>query len=172
MSRENLKLALIAAFFLAVGLAGPAFAHGVNHALFAHNADKVDGKHANSLTRIASVQTQGAYDETGDVVATLAMKVPGTGLILVNSTVGASASPPSTCWLEGPEGQTSHEMGDGNSNEYSIANTYSFKTEAAPGTTVNIHTKCRTVTPGDGWSWTDMTGIWSPFNSAGGTPRL
>jgi hypothetical protein len=28
------------------GTAGPAIAHGVNHALFAHNADKVDNKHA------------------------------------------------------------------------------------------------------------------------------
>src|SRR5687768_11321556 len=35
--------ALLVAVF---GSAGPAIAHGVHHALFAHNADKVDGKHA------------------------------------------------------------------------------------------------------------------------------
>ncbi|MGH3011514.1 MAG: hypothetical protein ACRDMY_06710 [Gaiellaceae bacterium] len=28
------------------GTTGPAVAHGVRHALFAHSADKVDGKHA------------------------------------------------------------------------------------------------------------------------------
>ncbi len=31
---------------LGLGLTGPAFSDGVSHALFAHNSDKVDGKHA------------------------------------------------------------------------------------------------------------------------------
>jgi hypothetical protein len=40
---ETIVVAMITA---AVTAAAPALAHGVQHALFAHNADKVDGKHA------------------------------------------------------------------------------------------------------------------------------
>lgn len=37
---------VVAMVTAAVTAGGPALAHGVRHALFAHNADKVDGKHA------------------------------------------------------------------------------------------------------------------------------
>lgn len=45
VSRENLKLGVVAVFCLLLAWTGPAIAHGV-HAQFAHNADKVDGRHA------------------------------------------------------------------------------------------------------------------------------
>jgi hypothetical protein len=44
--RDNIKLVVIATVCLLIGLSAPAVGHGVRHALFAHNADKVDGKHA------------------------------------------------------------------------------------------------------------------------------
>jgi hypothetical protein len=46
--RQRLPLVLsVTALVVAVlGSTGPAIAHGVQHAVFAHNADKVDGKHA------------------------------------------------------------------------------------------------------------------------------
>jgi hypothetical protein len=45
--------ALIVAVF---GWQTPAMAHGAQHAIFAHNADKVDGRHGNQLVR-ATTQT-------------------------------------------------------------------------------------------------------------------
>jgi hypothetical protein len=44
--RKHLPTVLIAVVASAVTAGAPAIAHGVQHALFAHNADKVDGKHA------------------------------------------------------------------------------------------------------------------------------
>lgn len=44
--RRNLRFLLAFSVCLAVGLSAPAVAHGVQHAVFAHNSDKVDGKHA------------------------------------------------------------------------------------------------------------------------------
>jgi hypothetical protein len=41
-----LVAAVVAALTAALTTTGPAVAHGVRHAWFAHNADKVDGKHA------------------------------------------------------------------------------------------------------------------------------
>ncbi len=43
--RNNAKLIVVAAVAILLGLSAPAVGHGV-HAKFAHNADKVDGKHA------------------------------------------------------------------------------------------------------------------------------
>jgi hypothetical protein len=45
LTRENVKLVTVAVACLLVAWTGPSIAHGV-HAKFAHNADKVDGKHA------------------------------------------------------------------------------------------------------------------------------
>jgi hypothetical protein len=45
LTRENAKLMVVAVGVLLLAWTGPAVAHGV-HAQFAHNADKVDGKHA------------------------------------------------------------------------------------------------------------------------------
>jgi hypothetical protein len=44
--RNHLETIVVAMITAAVTAAAPALAHGVQHALFAHNADKVDGKHA------------------------------------------------------------------------------------------------------------------------------
>jgi hypothetical protein len=44
--KRDLRTIVIAVVAAAVTAGGPAMAHGVAHALFAHNADKVDGKHA------------------------------------------------------------------------------------------------------------------------------
>lgn len=44
--RDNIKLISVAALCLTFGLSAPAIGHGVQHAVFAHNADKVDGRHA------------------------------------------------------------------------------------------------------------------------------
>ena len=54
LTRQNVKLVIVAGAVLLLAWTGPSVAHGV-HAQFAHNADKVDGKHAvssgASLTR-------------------------------------------------------------------------------------------------------------------------
>ena len=44
--RMHLPTIVVAVVTAAVVAAAPAIGHGVQHALFAHNADKVDGKHA------------------------------------------------------------------------------------------------------------------------------
>jgi hypothetical protein len=44
--RKHLPTVLIAMIVAAVTAGGPAIADGVRHALFAHNSDKVDGRHA------------------------------------------------------------------------------------------------------------------------------
>jgi hypothetical protein len=44
--KRDLRTVVVAVIAAAVTAGGPALAHGVQHALFAHNADKVDGKHA------------------------------------------------------------------------------------------------------------------------------
>ena len=44
--RTHLPTLVVAGSVAALVAGGPAVAHGVKHALFAHNADKVDGKHA------------------------------------------------------------------------------------------------------------------------------
>lgn len=56
MTKGKIPLILSATALLVaiLGSAGPAIAHGVQHALFAHNADKVDGKHAVAASASAS----------------------------------------------------------------------------------------------------------------------
>ena len=44
--KRNFQVIAVAIVTALVTAGGPAIAHGVRHALFAHNADKVDGKHA------------------------------------------------------------------------------------------------------------------------------
>ena len=44
--RNHLSTIVVAVVAASVAAGAPAIAHGVQHALFAHNADKVDGKHA------------------------------------------------------------------------------------------------------------------------------
>lgn len=66
ISRENAKLLVVGVACLTVAWAGPAVAHGV-HAAFAHDADRVDGKHAVS-SGASRTQAQGklvAHDSQG-----------------------------------------------------------------------------------------------------------
>lgn len=56
VTRGNLRLLVVAVACLLVAWTGPALAHGV-HATFAHDADKIDGLHADSLV------TEQEYDE-------------------------------------------------------------------------------------------------------------
>ena len=44
--KRDLRTVVVAVVAAAVTAGAPALAHGVQHALFAHDADKVDGKHA------------------------------------------------------------------------------------------------------------------------------
>jgi hypothetical protein len=44
--KRDLRTVVVAVVAASVTAAVPALAHGVQHALFAHNTDKVDGKHA------------------------------------------------------------------------------------------------------------------------------
>lgn len=48
--KRDLRTVVVAVAAASVTAAVPALAHGVQHALFAHNADKVDGRHAVAST--------------------------------------------------------------------------------------------------------------------------
>lgn len=50
-ARENLKIILVAMITAMVTAGAPAVAHGVRHALFAHNADKLDGIDSRALQK-------------------------------------------------------------------------------------------------------------------------
>lgn len=84
LSRDNVKLALVAAFCLTVPLAAPAVGHGVEHALFAHDSDKVDGKHA--VSSGASTDTRkgklvATNATTGRLPNNIIAKAPDAGLL-------------------------------------------------------------------------------------------
>jgi hypothetical protein len=49
--RENLKVILVATIAATIAAGAPAIAHGVRHALFAHNAGKVDGVEGRALQK-------------------------------------------------------------------------------------------------------------------------
>ena len=49
--RENLKVILVATIAATIAAGAPAIAHGVRHALFAHNAGKVDGIEGRALQK-------------------------------------------------------------------------------------------------------------------------
>jgi hypothetical protein len=85
--RRNVKFLLAIALILGLGMTTPAVAHGVQHALFAHNADKVDGKHASWFatkqapapfkSAIMSPRSQ-ALTTTGKTFASVSVTVPAT----------------------------------------------------------------------------------------------
>ena len=100
--RQKFPLAIsIAALVVAVlGATGPAVAHGVQHALFAHNADKVDGRHAVGASATVNgrkgnlVATNGT---TGRLPNSIIAKAPDANLLDgLNSTAflraGATAA--------------------------------------------------------------------------------
>jgi hypothetical protein len=66
---DNAKVIVVAMVTAALTAAAPAVAHGVKHALFAHNADKVDGKHANQLRSIAEGRSYSFQDGSFQTVA-------------------------------------------------------------------------------------------------------
>ena len=68
--KRHMSTVIVAMITAAVTAGVPAIAHGVRHALFAHNADKVDGKHA-----VASSASTAA--RKGKLVATS----PATGFL-------------------------------------------------------------------------------------------
>lgn len=80
-------LSAIALVVAVLGASSPAIAHGVRHALFAHNADKVDGRHANQLVRSAhtSFQTTTAVGSTVELMSTT-IKAPRKGFLLVTAS--------------------------------------------------------------------------------------
>jgi len=83
--------ALLVAIF---GSAGPAIAHGVQHALFAHNADKVDGRHANQLVRATTIRDSTDVDDfdssTHVTLLSKSVKAPTKGILLVWGTIAAA----------------------------------------------------------------------------------
>lgn len=85
----------VTALVLAVlGTTTPAIAHGVQHALFAHNADKVDGRHANQLVRATTIRDTSIVDDfdssTYAPLLTRSVNAPTKGILLVWSTVSAA----------------------------------------------------------------------------------
>lgn len=93
--KDNIKLIVIATVCLVIGLSAPAIGHGV-HAKFAHNAHKVDGKHAaqigvNGLERVSNSSAFNS-DSPKSVTATCpAGKIlVGTGFDMNGGKSGAS----------------------------------------------------------------------------------
>jgi hypothetical protein len=87
-------LSAVALVVAVLGTTTPAIAHGVQHALFAHNADKVDGRHANQIVRATSVSdSTDVNDFNSTTYATLLSKsvnAPTKGILLVWGTVAAA----------------------------------------------------------------------------------
>jgi hypothetical protein len=85
----------VTALVLAVlGTTTPAIAHGVVHALFAHNADKVDGRHANQLVRATTIRDTTVVDNfdssTFAPLLTKSVNAPTKGILLVWGTISAA----------------------------------------------------------------------------------
>jgi len=99
--RLPIVLSALALAIAILGVSGPAIAHGVQHALFAHNAGKLQGRHANELLRAGKFMfsssdfnfTSTDFDSIGGVEA----KAPTRGILLVWGTIDAravAAAPP------------------------------------------------------------------------------
>jgi hypothetical protein len=87
-------LSAIALVVAVLGTTTPAIAHGVQHALFAHNADKVDGRHANQIVRATSVSNSTDVDNfdssTHVTLLSKSVNAPTKGILLVWGTVAAA----------------------------------------------------------------------------------
>ena len=94
--RTKLPIVLsVTALVVAVlGTTSPAIAHGVAHALFAHNADKVDGRHANQLVRATTIRDTTDVDDFDSVthvtLLSKSVKAPTKGILLVWGTIAAA----------------------------------------------------------------------------------
>ena len=93
--RKKLPIVLSAAALIVAVLAWqtPAIAHGVQHAIFAHNADKVDGRHANQLVRGTTIKDDTVVDDFGadtfTPLLTKSVRAPKRGILLVWGTIAA-----------------------------------------------------------------------------------
>jgi hypothetical protein len=87
-------LSVTALVIAVLGTTTPAIAHGVHHALFAHNADKVDGRHANQLVRATTIRDTTAVDNfdtnTFTPLLTKSVNAPTKGILLVWGTISAA----------------------------------------------------------------------------------
>jgi hypothetical protein len=87
-------LSVTALVLVVLGTTTPAIAHGVQHALFAHNADKVDGRHANQLVRATTIADSTDVDNfdssTHVTLLSKSVRAPTKGILLVWGTVAAA----------------------------------------------------------------------------------
>jgi len=92
--RFPIVLAATALIVAVLGWQTPAIAHGVQHALFAHNADKVDARHANQLVRATTIRDRTAVDnfDSGafSTLLSKSVKAPKKGILLVWGTISAA----------------------------------------------------------------------------------
>lgn len=94
--RSKLPIALSAAALVVavLGASSPAIAHGVRHALFAHNADKVDGRHANQIVRATTIRDSTDVDNfdssTHVTLLSRSVRAPTKGILLVWGTIAAA----------------------------------------------------------------------------------
>jgi hypothetical protein len=87
-------LSAVALVVAVLGTTTPAIAHGVQHALFAHNADKVDGRHANQIVRATTISSSTDVDNfdssTNVTLLSRSVNAPTKGILLVWGTVAAA----------------------------------------------------------------------------------
>lgn len=87
-------LSAVALVVAVLGTTTPAIAHGVQHALFAHNADKVDGRHANQIVRATTVSNTTDVDNfdsaTHVTLLSKSVHAPTKGILLVWGTIAAA----------------------------------------------------------------------------------
>jgi hypothetical protein len=87
-------LSVTALVIAVLGTTTPAIAHGVQHALFAHNADKVDGRHANQLVRATTISSTTDVDNfdssTRVTLLSKSVRAPTRGILLVWGTIAAA----------------------------------------------------------------------------------
>jgi hypothetical protein len=105
-TRLPLVLSVTALVVAVLGTTGPAVAHGVRHALFAHNADKVDGRHATGFNAslalrkgklVATSPTTGRVNDAERLDGVDSTAFFGSGLFTGRlndlNTIGSSAGP-------------------------------------------------------------------------------
>lgn len=87
-SKLSVVLAATALVIAVLGATGTAVAHGVHHALFAHNAGKVNGWKANQLVRSAHTSFQTSTPVTGTVeLMSTTINAPKKGFLIVTASV-------------------------------------------------------------------------------------
>jgi hypothetical protein len=93
-SKLPIVLSGVALVVAVLGTTTPAIAHGVQHALFAHNADKVDGRHANQIARATTISDSTDVDNfnsaTHVTLLSKSVTAPTKGILLVWGTVAAA----------------------------------------------------------------------------------